>query len=69
MSEYTPTPQEIVQAWKDEEFRNSLSPDQLAALPPSPDNMAELSDEELEEVAGGAWTCINTCGNTKINTR
>jgi mersacidin/lichenicidin family type 2 lantibiotic len=63
-----PTPEEIVRAWKDEDFRNSLSEEQLANLPPSPDNLAELSDEDLEEVAGGAWTCAGSCGQTCSNT-
>lgn len=63
------TPQEIIRAWKDEEFRNSLTSEQLAALPPAPSELAELSDAELEEVAGGLapedWCiCTNSCSLT-----
>jgi mersacidin/lichenicidin family type 2 lantibiotic len=49
---------DIVRAWKDEEYRNSLTQEQLASLPTNPAGNAEatsdaLSEEELEEVAGG----------------
>jgi mersacidin/lichenicidin family type 2 lantibiotic len=55
----TLTAEEIIRAWKDEEFRNSLTQEQRAALPPAPTAMGELSDEELEAVAGG---CACACG-------
>jgi mersacidin/lichenicidin family type 2 lantibiotic len=49
---------DIVRAWKDEEYRNSLTQEQLASLPTNPAGNAEatsdaLSEEELEGVVGG----------------
>ena len=51
------TPQEIVRAWRDEAFYNSLTPEQRAAVPPSPSMLSELSENELESVAGGVESC------------
>ncbi|BCL84435.1 lanti_MRSA_kill family protein [Ktedonobacteria bacterium brp13] len=39
----------IARAWKDEQYRNSLSQEELAQLPASP---VELSDTDLEMVQG-----------------
>ncbi|MGB1249036.1 MAG: mersacidin/lichenicidin family type 2 lantibiotic [Candidatus Promineifilaceae bacterium] len=58
------TSDDVVRAWKDEEFRASLTSDQQAGLPDAPSNMAELSDEELEQIAGGRGICICTRGCT-----
>jgi mersacidin/lichenicidin family type 2 lantibiotic len=44
---------DIIRAWKDEDFRDSLSETERAALPQHPAGQIELSDEELEVVAGG----------------
>ena len=57
------TSSEIVQAWKDEEFFASLTPEQQAQVPEVPSELAEMSDEELEMVAGGRkGICIfSTC--------
>jgi mersacidin/lichenicidin family type 2 lantibiotic len=46
---------DVVRAWKDEEYRTSLPEDVQAALPKAPDNMGELSDDELVLAAGG-WS-------------
>lgn len=61
---------EIIQAWKDEEFRLNLSEEQRALLPENPVGWIELSDAELDTVAGGAvshWPDINSnvCCYTK----
>lgn len=59
---------DIVRAWKDEEYRNSLTADQLAQLPPNPAGDAEaeigeMSRQDLDEVSGGwlrpplSWGC------------
>ena len=50
-------PAQIVRAWKDEEFRSSLTEEQLAVLPPAPSNISELTEDELEAVAGGGCKC------------
>jgi mersacidin/lichenicidin family type 2 lantibiotic len=39
---------DVIRAWKDEEYRNSLTPDQQAALPDNPAGMVELDDEALD---------------------
>lgn len=49
---------DIARAWKDKEYRNSLTPEQLAQLPANPAGEAEedletLSDAQLDEVSGG----------------
>lgn len=45
---------DIVKAWKDEAYRSSLSDAERAMLPENPAGVVELSDEELEGIAGGA---------------
>jgi mersacidin/lichenicidin family type 2 lantibiotic len=40
---------EIVKAWKDEEYRNTLSPDQRAQLPTHPSGLIEFDQPELED--------------------
>ena len=44
---------DIIRAWKDEEYRNSLSEEQRSQLPENPAGMVELSDEDMEALAGG----------------
>ena len=44
---------DIIRAWKDEGYRNSLSEAERAALPPHPAGLITLTDEELGAVAGG----------------
>lgn len=44
----------IVRAWKDEEYRLSLSDAERAALPANPAGMIELTAADLQEVVGGA---------------
>ena len=45
----------IMRAWKDEGFRNGLSADERAAIPPRPtaEDGSALTDEQLEAAAGG----------------
>ncbi|EDX76037.1 hypothetical protein MC7420_5471 [Coleofasciculus chthonoplastes PCC 7420] len=44
---------DIIRAWKDEEYRNSLSDEQRAQLPENPAGMIELSDEDMGAISGG----------------
>ena len=44
---------DIVRAWKDEEYRLSLSEAELASLPENPAGIMELADSELDAAAGG----------------
>ncbi len=46
---------DIIQAWEDEEYCNSLSEEHRAELPAHPAGLIEVKDAELETVAG-AWT-------------
>ncbi len=47
---------DVARAWKDPEYRKTLSADQLAGLPPNPAGSASLSDADLEKVSGGSST-------------
>jgi mersacidin/lichenicidin family type 2 lantibiotic len=50
----------IIRAWKDEEYRLSLSESERALLPAHPAGTIELGDAELEKAAGGFtsfWSC------------
>jgi mersacidin/lichenicidin family type 2 lantibiotic len=38
---------DIIRAWKDAEYRNSLSEAERAALPPNPAGIVELSDDDM----------------------
>lgn len=50
---------DIIRAWKDEDYRASLSDDQKALLPENPVGLIELSDEDLSSVSGGCTPCGN----------
>jgi mersacidin/lichenicidin family type 2 lantibiotic len=54
--------QNIIRAWKNEEYRNSLSDAERAQLPENPAGLIELPDEELDAVAGGRSFWAGTCG-------
>ncbi len=45
---------DIVRAWKDEDYRQSLSEEERAQLPANPAGFVELSLEELEEMIAPA---------------
>lgn len=55
---------DIIRAWKDEEYRNSLSDEQRSQLPENPAGMIELSDTDMESIAGGGLFSI-CWGKTK----
>jgi mersacidin/lichenicidin family type 2 lantibiotic len=44
---------DVVRAWRDEEYRNSLSAEEMAALPVHPAGTVELADVSLRSIAGG----------------
>jgi mersacidin/lichenicidin family type 2 lantibiotic len=46
--------QNVIRAWKDPEYRASLSDAQRAMLPENPAGMVELEPAELNRVEGGA---------------
>ena len=45
--------QNVVRAWKDPQYRSSLSEMERAVLPDHPAGSVELTDEDLGLVAGG----------------
>jgi mersacidin/lichenicidin family type 2 lantibiotic len=45
---------DIIRAWKDAEYRRSLTAEELAALPENPAGMIELTDEDLGGISGAA---------------
>jgi mersacidin/lichenicidin family type 2 lantibiotic len=45
--------QNIIRAWKDATFRNTLSSAELAALPANPAGVIEITDQDLGKIAGG----------------
>jgi mersacidin/lichenicidin family type 2 lantibiotic len=47
---------DVVRAWKDEEYRNSRTPEQIAKLPPNPAGEVELGEADLDYVSGGFMT-------------
>ena len=55
---------DIILAWKDEDYCNSLSEEQRSQLPDNPAGIIELSDEDMEIVAGGYGTWFK-CGGRK----
>jgi mersacidin/lichenicidin family type 2 lantibiotic len=44
---------DIIRAWKNQEYRESLSQEILAQLPKNPAGAIELSDLEMSAIAGG----------------
>jgi len=44
---------DVIKAWKNPAYRNTLSPEEQAALPANPAGNVEMSDERLGHFAGG----------------
>jgi mersacidin/lichenicidin family type 2 lantibiotic len=59
---------DIKRAWKDAEYRKTLTPEELASLPPNPAGSPEISDEDLNNVAGGVdgTTATKTSEGTSL---
>ena len=51
----------VVRAWKDEEYRNSLSAAERAALPDNPAGVLQPTDDELRGAEGGGFGTFNGC--------
>lgn len=49
---------DVIRAWKDRAYRDSLSADELAQLPEHPAGAIELTDDELTHVDGAAAISI-----------
>jgi mersacidin/lichenicidin family type 2 lantibiotic len=59
---------DIVRAWKDAEYRQSLSEVERAQLPDHPAGLIELTDADLDGVAAGVapFTFASPCDTTTI---
>jgi mersacidin/lichenicidin family type 2 lantibiotic len=51
----------IIKAWKNPEYRKSLSASQRAGIPENPAGVMALSDDELERAVGGGVVVIVSC--------
>ncbi len=51
----------IIRAWKDEDYFDSLSEEERVLVPENPAGMLELSDEDMESVAGGSELSQQNC--------
>ena len=49
----------IIRAWKDPEYRQSLSAEERSLLPAHPAGLIELHNEDLSGVAGGLYNMTN----------
>ncbi|MEQ9671399.1 mersacidin/lichenicidin family type 2 lantibiotic [Coleofasciculus sp. G2-EDA-02] len=49
---------DIIRAWKDTDYRESLSEAEKAQLPENPAGLIELADEEMSSMAGGALNVL-----------
>ena len=56
---------DIARAWKDAEYRKTLTREELASLPPNPAGSTEITNEQLEEVAAGGFTIFTFYGCDK----
>ncbi len=49
--------EQIIRAWKDADYRESLASEEQGLLPPNPAEIVDLTDTELEAVAGAKTNC------------
>jgi mersacidin/lichenicidin family type 2 lantibiotic len=52
---------DIIRAWKDEEYRLSLTEEERAQLPPHPAGLIELDDGQLANMKGHGDKHTNPC--------
>lgn len=53
--------QHVIRAWKDEEYRNSLSCEELEKLPKNPAGLIDLTENELNTILKGGVD-LSGCG-------
>jgi mersacidin/lichenicidin family type 2 lantibiotic len=51
----------IIRAWKDQEYRDSLSAEQRALLPDNPTGTIDLSEAEMAAINGGLFGTLAWC--------
>lgn len=63
---------DVVRAWKDEDYRLTLSEEEQRMLPTNPAGLIEISDSQLGAVGGGAgpgdlapgyYSCFGLCNS------
>ena len=54
----------VIRAWKDEEYRLSLSEAERAALPQNPAGLVELPEADLANAAGGVFLMTPVLNDT-----
>lgn len=57
---------DIIRAWKDKAYRNSLSADELAQLPEHPAGAIELTNDELTHVDGGTTGTVSVAVSVSV---
>ena len=57
----------IVRAWKDEDYRLSLSESERSLMPQNPAGIVELSDSALRLVTGGQPAISCDCGTRIVD--
>jgi mersacidin/lichenicidin family type 2 lantibiotic len=58
---------DIIRAWEDREYRESLSEEERAKLPENPVGLIELTEEEMTEIVGAASGNFTFCGSKGVN--
>jgi mersacidin/lichenicidin family type 2 lantibiotic len=53
--------EKTIRAWKDEDFRLSLSEAEIAQLPGNPAGLVELTEEQLGVVGGASVPYVSGC--------
>jgi mersacidin/lichenicidin family type 2 lantibiotic len=59
---------DVIRAWKDEDYRLSLSDEQLSLLPDNPAGLMELSDADLASIVGGSGNSHDSNNDSKDDT-
>jgi mersacidin/lichenicidin family type 2 lantibiotic len=59
---------DIVRAWKDQEYRKGLTPEERASLPENPVEPIPVSEEELRTIVGGTMRDVTLGGPTRCGT-
>jgi mersacidin/lichenicidin family type 2 lantibiotic len=57
---------QIIRAWKDEQYRLSLTDAERAVLPENPAGVIDLDDAELDAVAGGMMKSTAYCNDELV---
>ncbi len=58
---------DVVRAWRDAEYRSSLSEDVRQNLPASPAGIANIDDDVLKSITGGCGGSTCSCGGVGTN--